>query len=140
VNREPITQNELENLLLLLAPFAPHITEELWQIVHSSQFTVHGNNKKNTVNRKLKAKHTDNWSVHLAPWPKYDAKLAEAQDIVLVVEVNGKVRDKITVARGIGREEAEKLALTSEKVTKYLPKGKPKKVIFVPDRLVNFVV
>jgi len=120
VNREPITRNEIETLLLLLAPFAPHMAEELYQCLR-------------TGNANFK-------SIHLAPWPKYDAKLAEAQEIVLVVEVNGRVRDKIAVTRGIGREEAEKLALASEKVTKYLQKGKPKKVIFVPNRLVNFVV
>jgi len=138
--KEVVTGKEIEVLLLLLAPFASHMTEELWQIVHSSEFTVHGNDQKNTVDRQLKAKRTVNWSIHKQPWPKYDPKLAEAQEIVLVVEVNGRVRDKITVTRGIGREEAQKLALASEKVTKYLQKGKPKKVIFVPDRLINFVV
>jgi len=120
VNREQITRNEVETLLLLLAPFAPHITEELWQ--------------------QLCAGDSKFKSIHLHPWPKYDPKLAKSSQIVLVIEVNGKVRDKIEVPRGISQKEAEKLALTSAKVTKYLSGEKPKKVIFVPDRLINFVI
>jgi leucyl-tRNA synthetase len=126
-NYELITREEVQTLLLLLAPFAPHMTEELYQRLHAgiSNFKFQISNFK---------------SIHTQAWPKYDPKLAEAQEIVLVVEVNGKVRDKIAVTRGIGREEAQKLVLESEKVTKYLHKGKPKKVIFVPDRLINFVI
>ena len=134
-----ITNAEIENLLLLLAPFAPHMTEELWQIVHSSQFTVHSQKQK-TVNREPKAKRTVNWSIHNAPWPKYDPKLATSSKIELVVQVNGKVRDRITVDRGIGKEDAQKLALELKNTQKYLSVKVPQKVIFVKGRLINFVV
>ena len=134
VNSEPITRVEVETLLLLLAPFAPHITEELWQ-------RVRVNSKSKIVNRKEATTiNNSQFSIHVQKWPKYDHELATAQRIVLVVEVNGKVRDKINVARGITEAEAKKLALSSFKATKYLDQKKIKKVIFVPDRLINFVI
>ena len=115
---EGLSESDAGKFLLLLAPFAPHMTEELWQVLLKS---------------KVK-------SIHLHPWPKYDPKLAEVSEIVLVVQVNGKVRDKIAVEQGIDQKQAQKLALESAKVTKYLGKAKLKRVIFVPDRLINFVV
>ena len=78
-------------------------------------------------------------SIHLHSWPKYDSKLAEPAKIVLVVQVNGKVRDRIEIERGIDQNMAEKLALSLPKVTRYLEDVLPKKTIFVPDRLINFV-
>ena len=113
-----ITSEEMETFLKLLAPFAPYITEELYQ-----QFFV---------NSKFR-------SIHFSPWPKYDERLAKASTIELVIQVNGKVRDKISVNAGISEDEAKKRALSSEKVQKYIG-GKNFKTIYVPDRLVNLVV
>jgi leucyl-tRNA synthetase len=102
-------------LIRLLAPFAPHITEELW------------------------ARRGGAFSVHQQPWPDHDPSLAAEQVVTLVVQVNGKVRERITVPAGITDEEACRLALASERVLKYV-KGQPKKVVVVPGRLVSIVV
>jgi len=109
-----LPKKELEKFLIIISPFAPHICEELWEIL--------GHKK----------------SIALESWPEYDeAKIIE-KEVTIVVQVNGKLRDTITIARGATREEVRALALQSEKVTKHLPKG-PKRTIFVKDRLINFV-
>ena len=92
------------------------------------------------MNREPKAKRTVNWSIHNAPWPKYDARLAESEKIELVVQVNGKVRDKIVVDREIEKKDAQKAALGLKNTQKYLYGKVPQKVIFVKGRLINFVV
>lgn len=115
-----VLQEEYRTMLLLLAPFAPHMTEELWQ----EKFAGKG---------KLE-------SIHSQSWPTYDEKLAKSQTVTIVVQVDGKVRDKLLVEAGTGQSVVEKLAMQSERVTKYLGNGKPQKLIFVPDRLINLVV
>ena len=111
-----ISKDDIKALLVLLAPFAPHITEELWQGLG----------------------HTD--SVHTQKWPQYDAKKIQETKIRLILQVNGKVRDVVEVDAGMGEEEAKKMALGSEKVQKWLESRQPKKVIVVPGKLVNVVV
>src|SRR4030042_680398 len=94
-----ITRTEIETFLKLLAPFAPHMTEELWQFLRNSKLQIPRLPKPGTggqANSKFS-------SIHHAPWPKFDPKLAEASQIVLVVQVNGKVRDRISVERGISQ-------------------------------------
>ena len=101
--------------LKLLAPFAPHISEELWS--------------------EAKQK----FSIHLSSWPSFDKNLLFASEIDIVVQINGKVRGRVKVARGATKEEAEKKARTDANIKKFL-QTPPKKVIFVPDRLINFVL
>ena len=105
-----------EDFLKILSPFAPHLSEELWQQL--------GNKK----------------SILKESWPAYNDKLAQAQQIELVIQVNGKIRDKIKVSVDITEQQAEKLAKESEKVKKYLTSKTTKNTIFVPGRLINFVV
>ncbi|MBZ9578458.1 leucine--tRNA ligase [Patescibacteria group bacterium] len=113
----------IKTLLLLLAPFAPHLTEEIWQkyFIESSEF---------------KAKN----SIHNQPWPKYDPKLVKEEMITLVIQVNGKVRDRAKVEAGISEKKAKKLALSCEKIKKWIKGKEIKKVIFVPGKLINIVV
>jgi leucyl-tRNA synthetase len=111
----------LKSLLLLLAPFAPHICEELWRTLNPKPYT-------------LKA------SIHSQPWPKYDPKLIEEEIITLVIQVNGKVRDKIEVEADISEEKAKELAISREKIKKWLEDKKIKKVVFVPGKLINIVI
>jgi len=106
----------LEGMLLMLAPIAPHITEELWQ--------------------KLKP---GSGSIHRQPWPVFDEELAAEDLITLVVQVNGKVRDRLEIPAGTSKEETEKSALAAPKVRSYLEGRKIHKVIVVPERLVNIV-
>jgi leucyl-tRNA synthetase len=106
----------VEGLLLLMAPVTPHITEELWSRLGKP------------------------YSIHNQPWPKFDPELAKEDQITLVVQVDGKLRDRIEAPAGISDEEARRLALDSETVQRYLEGREPRQVIVVPGRLVNFVL
>jgi len=101
----------------MLAPVAPHIAEELWTEFLGKPY-----------------------SVHTQTWPDVDEAAAKEDEITLVVQVNGKVRDRIQVPVGMGEGEAKDAALASEAVQKYLQGKEPRKVILVPGRLVNVVV
>jgi leucyl-tRNA synthetase len=104
-------------LLLLLAPMTPHISAEIWEHRHGGE-----------------------QSVHLHPWPDFDEELARAEMVTLIVQVNGKVRDRIDVDASIGAEEAQSKALESAKVREILGAGSPKRVVVRPPGLVNVVV
>jgi leucyl-tRNA synthetase len=107
----------IETLLLLLAPLAPHIAEELWQTTGHKE------------------------SVHIQAWPKVDSAALVADEITLVIQVLGKTRGTIEVPATSDREALEKYARESEVAQRYLEGKEIKKVIVVPDRkLVNFVV
>jgi len=105
----------IDTLLLLLAPVAPHITEELWE-------------------RRGKP-----YSVHQQQWPVADPALAAADTIELPIQVDGKLRDRLLVASGTAAEEIERLALASERVQAYLGGRAPRRVIQIPGKLVNVV-
>ncbi|MBU1089345.1 class I tRNA ligase family protein [Patescibacteria group bacterium] len=105
-----------KKFLTLLAPFAPHLAEELWE--------------------KLGNKN----SIHLEAWPAFDENLAKDETINLVIQVNGKLRDTVAVAVNIEEAEALKLAKKSEKVAKWIEGKEIRKEIFVPGKLVNFVI
>ncbi|MBA7647199.1 Leucine--tRNA ligase [subsurface metagenome] len=109
-------EDSVTTLLLLLAPTAPHLTEELWQQ------TGH------------------DYSIHNQSWPQWDQELARDEEITLVVQVNGKLRGRVPVATSITESEARQLALAQPKVNSYLESKNVLKVIYVPGRLINFVV
>jgi len=111
-----ILNSQFSILNSLLAPFAPHIAEELWQ----------------QLGRKD--------SIFLEKWPEYDSKLVKDEEITLIIQINGKLRDQIKAPAGVKEEEAKRLALESKKVIKYMEGKNIQKVIFVKDRLINFVV
>jgi leucyl-tRNA synthetase len=104
-----------ETYLLLLAPMAPHLAEELW--------------------RELG--HQD--SIHRESWPEYDPAMARDEVVTVVVQVNGKVRDRLQVSVGTEEAEVRRMALESEAVTRHLAGKPPKKIIYVPDKLVSIV-
>jgi len=105
----------ITSLLLLLAPTAPHLAEELW----------------------TRTGHP--YSIHNQPWLKWDKKLAKEEEFIFVIQVNGKLRDKVTVPVSIEEKEAVELALSRERVKAYLKDKKINNVIYVPGRLVNIV-
>jgi len=111
-----LSKKDAESFLKILAPFCPHITEELWS----------------KLNHKT--------SIFKEKWPKYDEKLIKKETIEMVIQINGKVRDKIEVSAEISKEEAEKLALNSKKIKTWLNNQKPKVMIFVKGKLINIVV
>lgn len=113
-----VSQTPLKNLILMIAPFAPHISEEIWHRL--------GNKS----------------SVHTANWPKYNANLAAEENIIVVVQVNGKLRSelKASLQQSKDQDEIEKMAKSDASAAKWLEGKKIKKVVFVPERLINFVV
>ncbi|MFH1565377.1 MAG: alpha/beta fold hydrolase [bacterium] len=102
-------------LLQILSPFAPHITEELWGQLENKE------------------------SIFKQSWPKYDESLIKDEEIELVIQINGKIRDKISASADITEEEAKELALNSEKIQQWLDGKEPKKIIFVKGKLVSIV-
>lgn len=107
----------VKDLLLLLAPFVPHITEELW----------HG-----VIDEKS--------SVHNQSWPAYDEGALKVDNVEIVLQINGKVRDRLVVPAEATKDELEKLALADERIKTLIGSGTVRKVIAVPGRLVNIVV
>jgi leucyl-tRNA synthetase len=105
-----------DRFLLLLAPMTPHVTAELWERRHPGEPGVHNQR-----------------------WPSFDPDLVKQESVTMVVQVNGKVRDRIEVDPSIGAEAAEELALRSERVIEMLAGAAPKRVIVRPPALVNVV-
>jgi leucyl-tRNA synthetase len=112
----PAFQAATGKLIRLLAPLAPYISEELW------------------------ARQGGTFSVHQQSWPVYDPALTVDDLITLIIQVNGKVRDRMVVPAGLTDKEATALAMKSERAQGYLNGNPPQKVIVVPGRLVNLVV
>jgi leucyl-tRNA synthetase len=112
----PTWDEALDIYLRMLAPVAPHITEELWASLGKP------------------------YSIHQQPWPEVDEAAAANEMVTLVVQVNGKLRDRITVPVDISNEDAKKAALESPIVVKFTEGKKPRQVIVVPGKLVNIVV
>ena len=105
----------LDNLLIMMSPIVPHLTEELWESIGNS------------------------FSIHKQEWPRYDSDLATHEEITLVVQVNGKLRDRIQAPAELEEEGAKQMAFSSEKVEGYLQGKEIKKIIYIKGRLINIV-
>lgn len=108
----------VEPLVLLLAPFVPHMAEEL----------------------HTRLGHTEGTVFESAAWPEHDPALATADRVEFVVQVNGKLRARLPMPRGVAEADARDAALTDDNVRRFVEEGTVRKLIFVPDRLLNFVV
>ena len=106
----------LESLIQILAPFAPHITEELWHEMG----------------------HND--TVHVGHWPKWDEKYLKSSVMTIIVQVNGKLRAKLELPSDMDKQGVEAAALADENVQKFTNNKPPKKMVYVPGKLVNIVV
>lgn len=115
--KEDIALEEYRTLLLLLAPFAPHMTEELWSEMGLGKT-----------------------SVHLESWPAYEAKYASSDETIVAVQINGKLRAEIRASADSTQEDLEKLAREQENVKKHLAGVEVVKVIYVQGKILNFVV
>ncbi len=109
-------KEDYEKLLLILSPFAPHIAEELWQQLGHEQ------------------------SIFLEKWPVAENQYLKDEEIEMVVQVNGKVRERLIVAIDVTEDEVKETALESEKVKVFTEGKEIKKVIFVPEKLINIVI
>lgn len=112
---DKVSQADFETYLKLLAPFAPHVTDELW-----SQL---GNKK----------------SIHISPWPTYDPEQLVDSEVTIALQVNGKTRGSFMAPTGTGKDELEKRAREAPEAKKWLENKQIKRVIVVPDKLVNIV-
>jgi leucyl-tRNA synthetase len=110
-----VMKEALQNVILMMAPIVPHITEELWQRLGNQVPLTHSS------------------------WPEYDRSAVVDEELLVVVQVNGKLRSKITVAAGTGEDELKTRALADEKVAPFLDGVTVRKVIYVPGKLVNIV-
>jgi len=117
-----LNREQYELILKVIAPYAPHIAEELWQ-------EVLGNPDR-----------TGKKSIHLETWPKYDPALLKEETTNLVIQVNGRVRDAILMKAGLSEEEVRKIVLDSEKIQKFIDDQPIKKFIYIPGRIVNIVI
>ncbi|MBV9019138.1 MAG: leucine--tRNA ligase [Ktedonobacteraceae bacterium] len=116
VARTVTYRQALETMMQLLAPMAPHITEELWHL------TGHIG------------------TIHNTDWPVYDEALTHDETFTLVIQVNGKVRERIEVPATISENEARTIALANERIASFIGEATVRKVIYIPGRLVNIVV
>ena len=115
-NSKTVPRETMLYFLRIVAPYAPHLAEELWERLGQTELAA------------------------LSPWPKYNPALCQEDTVTIVVQVNGKLREKLEVSRGLDRAALEDLARQTPKLQKALEGITPKKVIVVPDRLVNFVI
>lgn len=113
---EKLPRKELDQFVLLLAPFAPHIAEELWEALGHRQ------------------------SLAYEPWPRYEAQKTLEDQIEIVLQVNGKVRGKLLIPQGADQANIEKLALQDANVQRHLEGKQVRRVIVVPNKIVNIVV
>jgi leucyl-tRNA synthetase len=113
---ETISKNTIEVLVKLLAPLAPHISEELWQFLG----------------------HSD--TIAYQSWPKYDGKYLKREMIVIPIQINGKVRDKIEIDIDPNKEDVLSIAKERKNIIKYLKDSEIIIEIYVPNRIINFVV
>ena len=116
VSDNALDKKDVHNFLIILSPFAPHLTEELWKVTGFPGFCSQ------------------------QKWPNYNEKLVKEEKIFLIIQINGKLRDKIEVSSGISQKKAEELAFGSSKIKEWIKNKKAKKIIFVPDKLINIVI
>jgi leucyl-tRNA synthetase len=112
----PAISEAMENLALLLSPFAPHMADELWE-----QMGHRGSTYKQT-------------------WPTFDPTIAANDEVTVVIQVNGKVRDRLQVSAELSKEDLEKTALASDRVQTMLNGKQIHKIIVIPNKLVNIVI
>ena len=115
-NRDSLSVKQFLIFLKLLFPFAPHLSQELWQQLGNESL------------------------LDSESWPDYDEKFLIEEEVELLIQINGKLRDKLLVSRNISQEEAEKLVFGNERTKSYFEGKKPQKIVFVPGRLINIVL
>lgn len=114
--QDSLSKSDFSRLLQILAPFAPHLTEELWYELGETS------------------------SIHLSEWPKYDESKIKDDTMKIVIQINGKLRDEIDVEAGMSEEEIKSLVLSREKVVEKIAGLEIKKFIYIAGKLVNIVI
>lgn len=115
-NPEGLSNKSLQKFLIILSPFAPHLAEELWE---SLKFKGRCSQQK---------------------WPEPDLSFLQSEMVPFIIQINGKVRQKITVAHGLNQKQIEPFVMQDEKIKLWLEGKKIKKIVFVPNKLINIVI
>jgi leucyl-tRNA synthetase len=116
LEKQKISKGSVEKMLILISPFAPHIAEELWEMLGHKE------------------------SVFSQKWPEYDEGLIKEETVNLIIQINSRIRDRMDVSSDISKEEAERLTFQRANVIKWIQGKEVKKVIFIPGRLINIVI
>jgi leucyl-tRNA synthetase len=111
-----VMSEAVESMIVLLAPFAPHVAEELWEAIGKPE------------------------SVHLQRYPEWDEALASSDKVTVIVQINGRLRDRLRVPAGTGEEALKQMVFESERINRFLQGKKVRKVIVVPEKVVNLVI
>ena len=111
-----LKKEALKNFCILLAPFAPHIAEEIWHLIGFKK------------------------SVHLENWPFFNAEALKEDSYELVIQVNGKVRDKVNINNELNEDQIKELSLKRPKILKWIQDKEIRKIIFVKGKIMNIVV
>jgi leucyl-tRNA synthetase len=130
IDQKEQSSQEIETLLKLLAPFAPHMTEELWSRIP-------------TDNKSVDIRGSNQWkSIHLEGWPGFDVDKISSDMVTIAVQINGKLRHTLSIQQSVvsSQQQLEDLAKNSENVKKHLEGKEIKKVIYVPGKILNFVI
>ncbi|WKZ28430.1 MAG: leucine--tRNA ligase [Candidatus Dojkabacteria bacterium] len=114
-NKESVSLEDWKAYLLLLAPYAPFLTEEIWSNIDS------------------------NGSIHLQRWPSFDSKLLFEEEVTIAIQVNGKLRDTLNLSSGTGQADVEAKALALKSIQKHIAEKPIRKVIYVQDKILNIV-
>ena len=108
--------NVVSILVKITSPFSPHIAEELWKTIGNTQ------------------------SIHLQSWPKFDASAIEQDSFKLMIQINGKVRGSIDASKNLSKDELGDIAIKSDAAQKWIDGKEPKRIIVIPNKLVNIVI
>jgi leucyl-tRNA synthetase len=111
-----VVKEAIQSILLLLSPIAPHICHQLWLDINKAEPIIDAN------------------------WPTFDPSLLKSNTSLVVIQVNGKLRSKLQVSASINEDELKSMALSDEKVIRFIEGKEIKKVIVIPEKLVNIVV
>ncbi|MCK4386687.1 MAG: leucine--tRNA ligase [Candidatus Pacebacteria bacterium] len=130
VKKSKISRADFEMFLKILAPFAPHLTEEIW-------YSLRGTRTTNADDTRTNAEIE---SIHLEKWPDYDEKLIKDKTHTIAVQINGKIRAEIEIEDGLSDEEVKEMALSDKRVQKWMDGKSSKKIIYVKNKILSIVV
>jgi len=116
INDQKISKKNWLNVIKLLFPFAPHLSQEIWSMFNGDRL------------------------LEKEKWPSYDSRFLEEETCELIIQVNGKKRDKISIDKNLEFEEIKKIVFSNNKIKKFINKKKIKKIIFVKNKLINLVI
>jgi leucyl-tRNA synthetase len=115
-DEDNVSEKDYKMFLQILAPFAPHLTEEIWHDLGEEK------------------------SIHLSSWPKYDEAKIKDEKVKVIIQVNGKLRDEVEIDAELGEEEVKNLVLSREKIQTHIGGGEIKKFIYVKGKIANIVI